>query len=114
MTASVTYSTAFQQGVQEEMIRDESIFILGTDIYERGGHWAQVKGLGAEFGRERVRDAPISEAAMVAAGVGAAMSGIFKQPVVLATGGKSVDSDVIGIAQDGDDLWLWLVGVSGR
>jgi hypothetical protein len=46
--------------------------------------------------------------------VGAAMSGIFKQPVVLATGGKSVDSDVIGIAQDGDDLWLWLVGVSGR
>lgn len=76
MTADVTFSGAFQQGVSEEMTRDESIFVLGTDLYDRGGHFAQVKGLGPEFGHERVRDAPISEAAMVAAGVGAALNGL--------------------------------------
>ncbi|MFS0892684.1 alpha-ketoacid dehydrogenase subunit beta [Microbacterium sp. 179-I 3D3 NHS] len=73
--ANVSYSAAFQQGVREEMLQNDGIFILGTDLYERGGHFAQVKGIGPEFGRNRVRDAPISEAAMVAAGVGAAMSG---------------------------------------
>jgi pyruvate dehydrogenase E1 component beta subunit len=76
----ITLSRAFAEGVAEEMQRDERIFIIGTDIYERGGHFAQVKGLGAMFGRERVRDAPISEAAMVAAGVGAALAGMH--PIV--------------------------------
>lgn len=80
MSAPVSYSAAFQQGVREEMLQDDGIFILGTDLYERGGHFAQVKGIGPEFGRDRVRDAPISEAAMVAAGVGAALSGA--RPIV--------------------------------
>lgn len=80
MSADVTYSQAFQQGVREEMERDPSIFVLGTDLFERGGHFAQVHGLGPEFGIKRVRDAPISEAAMVAAGVGAALNGA--RPIV--------------------------------
>jgi pyruvate/2-oxoglutarate/acetoin dehydrogenase E1 component len=80
MSKPVTYTVAFQQGVREEMLNDDSIFVLGTDLYERGGHFAQVKGIGPEFGHNRVRDAPISEAAMVAAGVGAAMSGA--RPIV--------------------------------
>jgi pyruvate dehydrogenase E1 component beta subunit len=67
-------------GLREEMERDETIFVLGTDLYIRGGHWAQVKGLGSEFGPDRIRDAPISEAGMVAAGVGAALNGM--RPVV--------------------------------
>lgn len=75
MSKSTTYSTAYREGVQEEMARDSTIFVLGTDLRERGGHFAQVKGLAAEFGHDRIRDAPISEAAMVAAGVGAALSG---------------------------------------
>jgi pyruvate/2-oxoglutarate/acetoin dehydrogenase E1 component len=75
MSKPITYSAAFQAGVREEMALNDSIFIVGTDLYERGGHFSQVKGIGAEFGRDRVRDSPISEAAMVAAGVGAAMSG---------------------------------------
>ena len=74
-TITPTYSEAFQSGVREEMNRNKDIFILGTDLVERGGHFAQVKGLAQEFGHDRVRDAPISEAAMVAAGVGAAMYG---------------------------------------
>jgi pyruvate/2-oxoglutarate/acetoin dehydrogenase E1 component len=80
LTKPVTYSAAFQQGLREEMSLDKSIFVLGTDLYDRGGHFAQVAGIGKEFGKSRVRDSPISEAAMVAAGVGAAMSGA--RPVI--------------------------------
>ncbi len=80
MNEQVTVGQAFQQGMREEMTRDETIFVLGTDLFIRGGHFAQVKGIGTEFGRERVIDAPISEAAMVAAGVGAAMNGM--RPVI--------------------------------
>jgi pyruvate dehydrogenase E1 component beta subunit len=75
-----TLSRAYRDGLAEEMERDDSIVVLGTDLYERGGHWAQVTNLGPQFGRDRVRNAPISEAAMVAAGVGAAMNGL--RPVV--------------------------------
>jgi pyruvate dehydrogenase E1 component beta subunit len=75
-----TLSRAYRDGLAEEMARDDRIVVLGTDLYERGGHWAQVTDLGPQFGRSRVRNAPISEAAMVAAGVGAAMNGL--RPVV--------------------------------
>jgi acetoin:2,6-dichlorophenolindophenol oxidoreductase subunit beta len=78
--ATATYGQAFQLGVREEMERDESIFVMGTDLFDRGGHWGQVTGLGEAFGQERVRDTPISEAAMVAAGVGAALNGM--RPIV--------------------------------
>jgi pyruvate/2-oxoglutarate/acetoin dehydrogenase E1 component len=80
MSELVTVGQAFQQGMREEMARDETIFVLGTDLFLRGGHFAQVKGLGPEFGPDRIIDAPISEAAMVAAGVGAAMNGM--RPVI--------------------------------
>ena len=71
----VTYSEAWRSGLREEMNRDASIFVMGTDLQERGGHFSQVKGLAAEFGPDRIRDTPISESAMVAAGVGSAMYG---------------------------------------
>jgi pyruvate dehydrogenase E1 component beta subunit len=80
MTTEATYSQAFKHGVAEEMARDAGVFILGTDLFERGGNWAQIAGLGAEVGRHRVLDTPISEAAMVAAGVGAALNGT--RPIV--------------------------------
>jgi pyruvate dehydrogenase E1 component beta subunit len=80
MSQLVTVGQAFQQGIREEMQRDDTIFVLGTDLFIRGGHFAQVKGIGPEFGPDRVLDTPISEAAMVAAGVGAALNGM--RPVV--------------------------------
>ena len=76
MSQLVTVGQAFQQGLREEMLKDDTIFVLGTDLFIRGGHFAQIKGIGAEFGPDRVIDAPISEAAMVAAGVGAALNGM--------------------------------------
>lgn len=72
----LTAGQAYQMGVREEMERDERIFVIGTDLFHRGGHFAQVIGLGEQFGRERIRDAPISEAAIAAAGVGAALNGM--------------------------------------
>ena len=80
MSGPLTYGRAFAEGVAEEMRRDASILVIGTDILERGGHFSQVHGVGAEFGPKRVRDAPISEAAMVAAGVGAALNGL--RPII--------------------------------
>ena len=55
---TITLSQAFQRGMSEEMARDDTIFVIGTDLYERGGHFAQVKGLGPTFGVDRVRDLP--------------------------------------------------------
>ena len=80
MSERATLSQAYRQGLAEEMCTDPRILVYGTDLFERGGHWGQVRGLGSEFSRNRVRSAPISEAAMVAAGVGAAMNGL--RPVV--------------------------------
>ncbi len=62
------------------MRRDPSVFLMGEDIAKQGGIFGQFKGLPQEFGLERVRDTPISEAALVGAGVGAALTGC--RPVV--------------------------------
>ena len=75
----MTLSQAFCQGLGEEMRSDPSVIVLGTDLVDRGGNFAQIKGLGHEY-PGRVLDTPISEAAMVAAGVGAALNGL--RPVV--------------------------------
>jgi pyruvate/2-oxoglutarate/acetoin dehydrogenase E1 component len=80
MPTVLTYSQAYREGVAEEMAANEKIFIMGTDIVLRGGHFAQVFGLGEQFGAARVRDVPISEAAMLAAGVGSAVCGM--RPIV--------------------------------
>lgn len=80
MSERLTYSQAYRAGLAEEMTANDLVFVMGTDILLRGGHFAQVFGLGEQFGAERIRDVPISEAAMIAAGVGAALGGM--RPVV--------------------------------
>lgn len=68
------------EAMVEEMERDERVFIMGEDIARQGGIFGQFKGLAERFGHERVRDTPISETAIVGAGVGAALAGM--RPVV--------------------------------
>jgi pyruvate dehydrogenase E1 component beta subunit len=63
-----------------EAVRDALVFIMGEDIAEMGGSMAVTQGLLDEFGPERVRNTPISEMAIVGAGIGAAMAGM--RPVV--------------------------------
>lgn len=76
----ITFSQATQEAMAEEMRRDNAIFVMGEDIARQGGIFGQFKGLPQEFGFERVRDTPISETAIMGAGVGAALAGM--RPVV--------------------------------
>ena len=62
------------------MRADEDVFLMGEDIAEMGGSMGVTQGLLDEFGAERVRNTPISEMAIVGAGIGAAMQGM--RPVV--------------------------------
>jgi pyruvate dehydrogenase E1 component beta subunit len=67
---------ALREALREELIRDPKVFLMGEDIGAYGGSYAVTKGLLDEFGPERVRDTPISEAGIVGAGVGAALMGL--------------------------------------
>jgi pyruvate dehydrogenase E1 component beta subunit len=76
----ITYREAVRDGLSQLMRRDERIFIMGEDIAEMGGSMGVTQGMLAEFGPERVRNTPISEIAIVGAGIGAAMQGML--PIV--------------------------------
>jgi len=73
----ISYRDALREALREEMQRDKTVFLLGEDI---GRYWEGAfkvtKGLGKEFGDERVRDTPISESAIVGTAVGAAITGM--------------------------------------
>jgi pyruvate dehydrogenase E1 component beta subunit len=76
----LTYREAVRDALSRAMREDEDVFIMGEDIAEMGGSMAVTQGMLAEFGPERVRNTPISEMAIVGAGIGAAMQGM--RPVV--------------------------------
>lgn len=76
----LAYREALREALREEMLRDPRVFIMGEEVGLYGGAYAVTKGLIDEFGPDRVRDTPISEEAIVGAGVGAAMTGT--RPVV--------------------------------
>ncbi|HZO50298.1 MAG TPA: alpha-ketoacid dehydrogenase subunit beta [Gaiellaceae bacterium] len=72
---TISYAQAIREALAEEMERDPDVFLLGEDIGESGGVFGVTKGLYARFGAERVLDTPISEEAIVGAGVGASLLG---------------------------------------
>jgi len=74
--AEVTYLEALRQGLHEEMVRDERVFILGEDVGTYGGAFKVTDGFLKEFGSARVIDTPIAEAAIVGAAAGAAHMGM--------------------------------------
>ena len=76
---STTYLEAITQTLAEAMRGDEGVLVLGEDVAE-GGPWGATAGLAEEFGAERVRNTPISEAAIAGIAIGAAQSGL--RPVV--------------------------------
>jgi len=77
--ARMTYAQAAKLAVAEAMREDPTVWCVGEDL-GRGGVFQQYAGLAAEFGPERVSDAPISEAAIMGAAFGAAMVGT--RPIV--------------------------------
>ena len=76
----LSYREAVRDALVRAMREDDGVFIMGEDIAEMGGSMGVTQGMLAEFGPERVRNTPISEMALVGAGVGAAMQGM--RPVV--------------------------------
>lgn len=76
----ITFAQALNQALREEMQRDPAVVLLGEDVAVHGGVFTVSKGLLAEFGPERVRDTPISEAAFIGLAAGAAATGM--RPVV--------------------------------
>jgi 2-oxoisovalerate dehydrogenase E1 component len=72
----IEFRAALQEALREEMKRDPAVFIMGEDVGLYGGAYGATRGLFDEFGPDRVRDTPISEATIGGAAVGAAMSGM--------------------------------------
>jgi pyruvate/2-oxoglutarate/acetoin dehydrogenase E1 component len=91
--ALITYKEAVRQAMQEEMRRDENVFLLGEDVGVYGGAFGVSLGMLEEFGEERVRDTPISEGVIAGAAAGAAVTGL--RPIA-----EIMFSDFITIAMD--------------
>jgi pyruvate dehydrogenase E1 component beta subunit len=76
----MTYKEAINLAMREEMRRDPDVFLMGEDVGIYGGAFGVSVGLIEEFGEERVRDTPISEAIITGAAAGAAVTGM--RPIV--------------------------------
>src|SRR5947199_36590 len=72
----LTYREAVRDALATAMRSDDDVFIMGEDIAEMGGSMGVTQGLLDEFGKERVRNTPISEMALAGAAIGAAMQGM--------------------------------------
>lgn len=72
----ITYAEAIREAMSEEMRRDENVIFIGEDIGVYGGAFGVSVGMFEEFGPGRVKDTPISEAAIAGTAVGAAATGL--------------------------------------
>lgn len=82
-TKLMTVREAIIHAMSEEMRRDENVFLMGEDVGIFGGDFGTSVGMLEEFGKERVRDTPISENAISGCAVGAALTGL--RPIVDVT-----------------------------
>jgi pyruvate/2-oxoglutarate/acetoin dehydrogenase E1 component len=73
---NITYGEALGQAYREEMLRDENVFLMGEDVGRWGSLYRASRGLLEEFGPERVKDTPLSEAAIAGCAVGSAAMGM--------------------------------------
>ncbi len=72
----ITFAQATLEAMEEEMTRDEKVFVMGEDIARQGGIFGQFKGLPEKFGNDRVKDTPITETAIIGAAIGSALAGM--------------------------------------
>ena len=71
-----TVLEAVHDAMQEEMRRDETVFVMGEDIGARGGVFLATEGFLQEFGENRVIDTPLAESSIAGVALGAAMHGM--------------------------------------
>jgi pyruvate dehydrogenase E1 component beta subunit len=79
-TLKLTYREALKQGINEAMINNDKVFLMGEDVGRYGGAFGVSKGFLEEFGEDRIMDVPLSESGFVGAGIGAALGGM--RPIV--------------------------------
>ena len=77
---TMTYRDAVRASLHQALAADPRVFLMGEDVGRYGGCFAVSRGLLEEFGPERIRDTPLSEAGFVGAGIGAALGGL--RPIV--------------------------------
>ena len=78
--STTTYREAMRDALAAALRDDDRVFLMGEDVGAYGGCFGVSLGLFEEFGPERIRDTPLSEAAFVGAGIGAALGGM--RPIV--------------------------------
>lgn len=76
----IQFREALREAMQEEMRRDESVFLMGEEVAEYNGAYKVSQGMLDEFGAKRVIDTPITELGFSGLGVGAAMNGL--RPII--------------------------------
>jgi pyruvate dehydrogenase E1 component beta subunit len=76
----IGYRDALREALREALLEDERVFLMGEDVGAYGGPYGISRGLLEEFGEERIRDTPLSEAGFLGAGIGAALGGM--RPIV--------------------------------
>ncbi|TGE38309.1 alpha-ketoacid dehydrogenase subunit beta [Desulfosporosinus fructosivorans] len=91
--AEMTYSQGINEALEEEMRRDEKVYILGEDVGAFGGCFGVTTGLLEKFGDQRVLDSPISETAIMGSTVGAAVAGLRPVPEIMFV-------DFVGVCLD--------------
>ncbi len=89
----INFRQAIGEALDEEMARDPTVFILGEDVGKMGGLMGEMAGLYEKYGPERVRDTPLSEAAILGAAIGAAITGM--RPIA-----RMRFADFLGVAWD--------------
>ena len=89
----ITYLEAIREAMQQSMRLDPDVYLLGEDVAEYGGAFGASVGMLEEFGKDRVRNSPISEDALVGVAAGSAVTGM--RPIV-----EIMFSDFITIAMD--------------
>jgi 2-oxoisovalerate dehydrogenase E1 component beta subunit len=72
----ITLIDAIRRAMDEELARDERVFIVGEDVGVRGGVFRATKGLFEKYGEDRVIDSPLAELSIVGVGIGAALYGM--------------------------------------
>ena len=78
--AELQFREAIKEAIDEEMAREEKVFIMGEEVAEYNGAYKATEGLLDKYGYKRVIDTPISELGFAGIGVGAAMNGL--RPIV--------------------------------
>ena len=106
----LTMTEAVVAAIASQMRHDERVFYIGQDVGAMGGSLQGTRGLHAEFGPKRIREAPISESAMVGAAIGAALFG--QRPIVEISFGEFIPAAMSQLINQAPNLHYMTGGVA--